>query len=142
MSTDAEIAWAAGLFEGEGSFTIQRHKKHSARQGCIVEYAGMGATLQMTDKDVVERFARILTPVHAGHVREYCHDRPGAKPLFHWSCKSAEGVCKVIVAFYPWLGARRQAAVRTMLLEFVSITEARDAAVPDVVRSTLRDVLL
>jgi hypothetical protein len=49
--TTQHVAWAAGLFEGEGCWNAY------VRKGGKVQ---MQVRLEMTDKDVVERFAAIV----------------------------------------------------------------------------------
>lgn len=46
---NCEIAWAAGLFEGEGSFDHSAGNAHRPR-----------ATMSLTDQDVLERFMRAV----------------------------------------------------------------------------------
>ena len=55
---ESTIAWIAGLLEGEGMFRWNVHKK---QPGCPY------LKLEMTDRDVVERAAKILDP--EGHYK-------------------------------------------------------------------------
>lgn len=94
---DLEVAWAAGLFEGEGCFgSYPRGRKH-----------GTQARLSMTDRDVVERFAKIVGmgtvrgPVDRGN-KEW-------KPIWEWYVQRASEVRAVVALFRPWLGERRLA---------------------------------
>jgi hypothetical protein len=96
----AQIAWAAGLFEGEGT---------------IVDSTGsVQLRVKMTDLDVLEKLldvfgvSAIYGPYESGsrdgHVR---------KP--HWIWVYTEPfVRKVFEAMAPWLGARRIARAREM----------------------------
>lgn len=95
--TPSEIAWAAGLFEGEGTIS-------SKPQGT----RGSGAQLRlgMNDKDVVERFRKIV-----GCGGLYAH-KPGTgstKPNWTWYVYDADKVTAILSAFLPFLGARRSA---------------------------------
>nr|YP_010732032.1 putative site-specific DNA endonuclease [Massjukichlorella minus]WDY12946.1 putative site-specific DNA endonuclease [Massjukichlorella minus] len=56
--TDIEIAWMAGLLEGEGYFYIDRRNK--ARYKKSTSPPAPAITLSMTDKDVIEKFARLV----------------------------------------------------------------------------------
>ena len=53
--TDLESAWLAGLLEGEGYFQITKPRHHHPTQVVI--------RLSMTDKDVVEKAAKLLNNI-------------------------------------------------------------------------------
>ena len=55
MWNPIDLAWAAGLFEGEGCFTFQGSKKARTRGGRLGK-----AQLSMTDEDVVRKFHTIM----------------------------------------------------------------------------------
>jgi hypothetical protein len=93
-----QLAWAAGLFEGEGCFnTHQRRMKWSVQ-----------ARLAMTDKDVIRRFAAIMG-LGQVHGPRHTKGQPDWKPVFEWYVQAAPDVLKVIDLLSPWLGARRSA---------------------------------
>lgn len=96
MTRSQDIAWAAGLFEGEGCFGAYARK---TKWGCQ-------ARLSMTDRDVVERFAAI---VGVGSVHEPRHKRAHEKPVHDWYVQDAADVQAVIELLLPWLGERRRA---------------------------------
>src|SRR5438309_46060 len=101
--TPLELAWAAGLFEGEGSI----HCKPQGKRG-----SGAQLRLGMNDKDVVERFRAIM-----GCGGLYPH-RPGTgstKPNWTWYVYSAEKVSAILNALLPYLGQRRSAKAREAL---------------------------
>lgn len=106
--TRAEVAWLAGLLEGEGSFLV---KPRAAIQ------------LVMTDLDIVERLPR-LTGV--GHVYPY---RPKAaehyKDAHMWSVVKQRHVLAVTIVVRPWLGERRGAAADAMLAWLASRSPTR-----------------
>jgi hypothetical protein len=87
-----DVAWAAGLFEGEGSFYIWR-KKSQAR-----------ASMTSTDRDVLERFIEIVgigTIIIPATIE-------GRKDRFMWTIAGYDRVKAVIDLFEPWLGERRR----------------------------------
>jgi hypothetical protein len=85
MST--QIAWAAGLFEGEGSLT---------NSGIYPKLY-----MAMTDLDVVERFMKIVG-IGTIHVR----DRYPHKTQYSWQLSGKK--CKPVVEmFLPYFGERR-----------------------------------
>jgi hypothetical protein len=90
--TAEDIAWAAGLFEGEGSlWTAGR--------------TGIRASVSMTDRDVVERFCAI---VGSGRVRPLPPRQPHHTPQYRWEIARVEQVRELIALFRPWLGDRRR----------------------------------
>jgi hypothetical protein len=97
VASAEEIAWAAGLFEGEGSIT-----RFGRRGGSFDLRLG----LNMTDEDVVIRFDAIVdrgkvygpyVPVSRGAPR---------KPIWNWVALGDAGH-DVIDLIGPWLSARR-----------------------------------
>lgn len=102
--TDVEVAWAAGLFEGEGCFGIYA-------RGSRPNSVNVQLRLAMTDRDAVERFAAIVNiPVNGPRTR-----RTNEKPL--WECVTQHrGECKRIAAMLlPHLCERRAAKAQEIL---------------------------
>jgi hypothetical protein len=93
ITPPADIAWAAGLFEGEGCFTSTRRVNLTPR-----------AELRTTDIDVLQRFARI---VRVGTIRSERASGPRHhKPVWAWSAGGANAIA-VAELLLPHLGARR-----------------------------------
>lgn len=88
------IAWAAGLFEGEGTIWFKSGKKPCLRIG-------------MTDGDVIKKFGDIIGCgwVSGPHTRA---SHPKYKPVWVWQCGGAEKCQAVLAAFWPHLGERRK----------------------------------
>ena len=110
-------AWAAGLFEGEGSIAI--------RQNSTVML-----TLASTDADVVFRFRAV---VGTGRLSSQAPGRNGRhKRLWRVDITEVAEVLRVIETLYPWLGSRRRAradeAVR-ILNERVRVATAERSCV-------------
>lgn len=109
--SDADIAWAAGLFEGEGYITIFQMEGH------VLPLIRLGIT--MTDRDVLERFCRI---VECGRVTgEHRFGRPNHKPTYRWAIGNRRDVERILLAFRPWLGERRGAKADLMLAEIAKL---------------------
>ncbi len=96
MTSSTDIAWAAGLFEGEGSITLQKDGRR------------VSLALGMTDEDVVRRFAKIMD---VGTVGMLMRDHRGAhyKTMWRWQASAHHDVLAVIFLLGPWFGARRRA---------------------------------
>lgn len=94
-----EVAWATGLFEGEGSIVAaRRRERHYAR---LIVYS--------TDRDVLERWRAVF----GGLLYERKQNRQalGSKTAYYIEIGSQEDVRRVVDAMLPLLGARRRAQV-------------------------------
>lgn len=100
------MAWAAGLFEGEGSITHTRNSGRQSRQRWL--------TLSMTDGDVVRRFARVVA---CGTVKLHERTNPRWEPIYKWTCSRWADTERVLRAFLPYLGKRRSAKARLLLAD-------------------------
>lgn len=101
-STAQRIAWAAGLFEGEGCFTVQRNKRGEKM------YPQPIARIHMTDLDVLERFKEAVgIGVIFGPYTAEQFGGLGKKVSWYWqTTKIAE--CQVVFDMLrPWLSPRR-----------------------------------
>jgi hypothetical protein len=93
-SVATDEAWAAGLFEGEGSFGLRSN-------GTVL------LTLGSTDKDVIERFRTVIA---TGRISSQPPGRNRRrKRLWRVDVIQVDEVLRVINVLYPWLGARRRA---------------------------------
>lgn len=103
--TAEQVAWAAGLFEGEGYMTGGRPPSRPNRVQVVVGLA-------MKDRDIVERFAAVAG---CGSISE----RPPAKEnwslIFDWRVSEAEKVRDVVSLLLPFMGERRRAKADEVL---------------------------
>jgi hypothetical protein len=95
VQTLDEIAWAAGLFEGEGSITGSGGR--------------LDVRVKMTDEPVVRHFAKVMDcgRVYGPYNYEY-RDGSKRKPHWVWVAVSTEAF-DVLQILWPWLGERRRA---------------------------------
>jgi hypothetical protein len=102
-ATSEEIAWAAGLFEGEGHIGNRPYSDRLGTQRVL--------RLRMTDHDVVERFAVIVGggTIYGPFVRGRW------KPIWDWQCTRWEDIERILTAFRPLLGVRRGVAADELL---------------------------
>jgi hypothetical protein len=104
-SINPEIAWVAGLFEGEGSITHVRGRTQ--------------LRIQMTDHEVLERFLEI---VGAGKIYgPYAlqgRDGYRRKPRWIWVCDGLM-VRAIFKTLAPWLSTRRRDRARQVGLDFL-----------------------
>jgi hypothetical protein len=93
-----ELAWAGGLFEGEGCFSVNRDKRGRG-------YIYPVAAVEMTDEDSVRRFA---AAVGFGVVNgPYAHW--AKKQSWRWQAFGFERTQALLAMLWPWLGIRRRA---------------------------------
>lgn len=107
MATSEEIAWAAGIFEGEGTFHPQQ-KNPTSR-------ALLEMCISMTDLDVLERFSLIAG---CGTIKPKKHHnaKPHWKPQWIWRCSGSAAV-DLAMKFRPHLCSRRKARLDGILLD-------------------------
>lgn len=98
MSSEAEIAWAAGLFEGEGCIVISSSPSGHPR---------VGLSLASTDLDVVERFMEVMQAggIHAKTKKV----KPHHKQQYLWGTGTNGDMERVLETLRPWFRTRRGA---------------------------------
>lgn len=100
LSRKEQLAWAAGLFEGEGSF------------GCDKRTRNIHIELSSTDADVLQRFAAV---VGAGRIEVKGRATRRGKTVWTYRLQSVEQVRETIHLFLPHLGERRQSRALEVL---------------------------
>ena len=100
--TSTDIAWAAGLFEGEGWISSWR-KQPNLR--CI--------GIEMTDEDVMERFMKV---VNYGRLMPKLYD--SGKTGYRWQTSKHTVVAHVLKLFLPYLGTRRSERANEVLRHY------------------------
>lgn len=90
--TEAEVAWLAGIYEGEGSCAISKTGR------------AINVTVTMTDFDIIERLHALtgLGSVSGPFARG------DNKPYKTWQVSSIDAVT-FLETIKPWLGMRREA---------------------------------
>lgn len=90
--TELEIAWAAGIYEGEGSCNTTAKRSNTF-------------SVQVTQKD--PEFLYVMRDLFGGSVKEYNN---GGFMIHHWRTSGNKG--RVFLAsIYPFLTARRKAQI-------------------------------
>lgn len=108
-ATEVEIAWAAGLFEGEGSISIQKIKHY--------RYPHLNVT--STDLDVLEKFQRIIG---CGYIRVHNNsNNPLHKGCYRFKLHRAKQVRDAFYTMYPHLGTRRRERGLEVLAECAKV---------------------
>jgi hypothetical protein len=102
--TSLQVAWLAGLLEGEGSFRFQR------RRGVIVQFT-------TTDLDIAERAAALLSVRPWGPYRDKYRER---KPYWQVRVCSSRAV-GLMFSVFSFLGERRRQQVKESLSEWRTV---------------------
>ena len=107
-------AWIAGLLEGEGCFGVQ--------DGYCRIY------LNMTDEDVVSKFARLLD----GNLRtqDMSKYNPKAKLSYRVTISHRDKVASILTAIFPFMSARRRESIKAMVDAFKA--KNYDVPLPDI----------
>lgn len=92
-----ELAWASGLFEGEGCFT---HNGVKTRRGP----GSLATSIGSTDRDVLERFAQAVGFGKVGGP----YTTAGYKPVYQWTAYGFEKMQAILAMLWPWLCSRRR----------------------------------
>lgn len=95
--TGEQIAWLAGVYEGEGS--------------CSIRGRSVRIEIVMTDRDIITRINELCK---GGTVRGPITRDPSHKPTYHWGIGGINAV-KFLEAVMPWLGKRRRARAASAL---------------------------
>lgn len=90
MTTD--LAWAVGLFEGEGCVAALPNER-------------IRLIVTNTDRDTLERFEGV---VHCGHIIPQT-EREGWKSQWQWVLYTQDEVTMLLDDMWPLLGERRRA---------------------------------
>lgn len=99
-----DIAWLAGIIEGEG---------------CIGFYdAGPRITVNMTDRDIIERCYDITGE---GNVNFRPRANLNWKPTWTWVVGDHRGIARLLLAIYPLLGERRHEKVAEVVKKLQTV---------------------
>ena len=109
--TPIQVAWAAGILEGEGCFSIfvRKSAKH--------DHKSLAIHCEMTDEDVIRKLHAVF---NVGTVLERLNtsgrvDRRVRKKTWIWSVQNHEGIHKVCTAVLPHMGSRRKEKIKELL---------------------------
>ena len=111
--TEIDIAWAAGLLEGEGCFSRHVRKKNNQLSFAI--------HCEMTDEDVVRKLHSIF---NVGTVVIRLNmtgrkDKAVRKQSWIWSVQNKKGIVEVLTAIKPYMCGRRLEKINLILGDLV-----------------------
>ena len=103
-----EIAWAAGLWDGEGWVGPLAHRSHAGYFVVEAEVKQSGSELP----EVLTRFHRI---VGAGRVYGPILQKHGWRDVYRWRTGGIDNVERVVRILWPWLGEIKREQARRAL---------------------------
>lgn len=106
--TELEVAWLAGLLEGEGAFLMYWPPPGPGGK----QYLRLRVQLQMTDRDVVERVHQL---VGLGSFYKAKREKPHWKDTYGWTLSARQPVVALLWLLLPHMGERRQQRIRECL---------------------------
>jgi hypothetical protein len=97
------FAWAAGLFDAEGSTSLSDHRSHAgykAIEASVTQGSGVGKPAELTRFMNVLRSGTIYGP----------YEQDGAnEPIYRWRVCTSDDVRRAIHIVQPWLGGVKRA---------------------------------
>ena len=112
MFSDVELAWVAGLLEGEGSF-MTKTGGNSPKIQCT-----------MTDLDVLERLQILM----GGRIHPVKTRMAHWKDAYMWTL-NGQPAADAMKALYPWMASRRRETIDRVLAKWDNrSTKKREAS--------------
>lgn len=109
MATNEQIAWAAGIFEGEGCISLMQSRSRGSNR----TRPWVRLSVQMTDRDVIEHLYEVVAV--GGVSLHHRANRPKYKDCWAWQASARDDVIELLTLFLPWLGNRRTAKANEAL---------------------------
>ncbi len=106
---EVDLAWASGLFEGEGTFCFQSTG------------IGSAVAIQMTDQDVLEKMKNLF----GGKITVAYEAKNNWKTCYRWTLGIKDGSEYFVNSIYPYLMSRRQAKADEWIKSRVSVQQSR-----------------
>jgi hypothetical protein len=102
-------AWAAGLYDGEGSLYLLDHRTHEGYQTpemCVTQSSSDGAP---------EVLARVAAILGVGHVNGP-YEQAGARlDVYRWKSAARSDIEAVVATLWPWLGTVKRSQAEAVL---------------------------
>lgn len=108
-----EWAWAAGLFEGEG--TIGRYRGY------------WRLSISMSDLDVMQHFKDVVV---VGNLSEFQSKIAGRKRMYNWYMSQRKEVARILEHMIPYFGARRGEVATECIVELATTSPQKRGPKP------------
>ena len=106
---DEELAWAAGLFDGDGSTCLLRHRTHEGYRTCEMSIT---QTSRAGMPEVLTRFRAI---VGLGHLNGPSGGSDRWEPIYRWKAHRLAEIQSVADSLGPWLGSLKCAQASAVI---------------------------
>jgi len=119
-TADEQLAWAAGLFDGDGSTCLARHRTH---EGHVTADVSITQASSCGLPEVLTRFKRVMGGV--GRTYGPYPGRGRGEPIYRYKALRFADAEHVLRSLWPWLGS-----VKRIQAAFVMATVAAQPALP------------
>ena len=106
--TRENLAWMAGIFEGEG-YVQGRKRSYQRTDGRTFTTVGFRLAISMTDEDIIKRFHTLSGIGTCNGPR--LSPSMTRQPLWDYRAHGKDAYA-LAIAIWPWLGNRRQKQLR------------------------------
>ncbi len=107
--TEVELAWLAGLLEGEGCFYLATRKNQDGTPRPL-----LSVICSMTDEDVIRRMHDLIGFGNF-HTRDRSHENPRYKKSYTWQSSDALLLMPLLHSLLPLMGERRGAKIDELI---------------------------
>jgi len=105
MKEELDVAWAAGILEGEGCFFIYDRNIRTGSKN-------IGIRCNMTDEDIILRLKDVFS---FGTIHVKSPKKPQHKVGWEWRLEKHSSIEEVINKVLPYLGKRRSSKAKELL---------------------------
>jgi hypothetical protein len=110
-----EVAWAAGLWEGEGCFHTQSGMVRVTKKGERRIYSYPRASMTMTDLDVLDHFCEVVGVGRVKRRARRANALPQHKNQWVYTADSQADVERLAELLLPWMGERRAEQIERVI---------------------------
>lgn len=108
-----DLAYFAGLFDGEGSIMIVRQNGESFMKTRIHPYIGPACRMGLINKDIIYAFQKAVN-VGCVYIEKPYHRK---RPMTRWQCRKKKEVRQFLELMMPYLRLKKENAL--LALEFL-----------------------
>jgi hypothetical protein len=112
MPAKSEIAWAAGLYEGEGNLGQQNYYKDRKGKRCVRHTPQFQLRVFMTDREPVEKFQQVF----GGGLASPKLRRGYNRIMYGVTIWKLPEIQKAVIAMWPYLSSRRREQLSVVFL--------------------------
>jgi hypothetical protein len=109
-------AWAAGLFDAEGSTSLSDRSTH-------IGYKAIESAVTQGGADVPEELVRFADCVALGRINGPYEQKGANEPIYRWRIYTLDDVRRVLHVLLPWLGGVK----RAQAFAAIAVVEAQPA---------------